>query len=176
MTDPDIREKQRTVLLLRQMQAKLDAAERRAREPVAVIGIGCRMPGGIDGPEAFWDMLEAGTDAVSEVPPERWDADAFYDPDPDAPGKMNTRWGGFLRDVDRFDAEFFGISPREAVSMDPQQRLVLEVAWRALEHAGVPPLSLAGSRTGVFLGICTSDYARLGDASRSEEHTSELQA
>src|SRR3546814_6757988 len=93
MTDPDIREKQRTVLLLRQMQAKLDAAERRAREPVAVIGIGCRMPGGIDGPEAFWDMLEAGTDAVSEVPPERWDADAFYDPDPDAPGKMNTRWG-----------------------------------------------------------------------------------
>ncbi|MEQ9332959.1 SDR family NAD(P)-dependent oxidoreductase, partial [Thalassobaculum sp.] len=167
MNDMDIRDKQRTVLLLRQMQAKLDAAERRGREPVAVIGIGLRMPGGADDPEAFWDMLEAGTDAVTEVPPERWDADAYYDPDPDAPGKMNTRWGGFLRDVDRFDAEFFGIAPREAVSMDPQQRLVLETAWRALEHGGVPPLALAGSRTGVFLGICTSDYARLGDASGS---------
>ncbi|GHD52872.1 polyketide synthase [Thalassobaculum fulvum] len=165
LREKDLREKQRTVLLLRQMQAKLDAAERRAREPVAVIGIGLRMPGGAEDADAFWDMLEAGTDAVTEVPPERWDADTYYDPDPDAPGKMNTRWGGFLRNVDRFDAEFFGVSPREAVSMDPQQRLVLETAWRALEHAGVPPQSLAGSRTGVFLGICTSDYARLGDAS-----------
>jgi len=164
LREKDLREKQRTVLLLRQMQAKLDAAERRGREPIAVIGIGLRMPGGAEDADAFWDMLEAGTDAVTEVPPERWDADAYYDPDPDAPGKMNTRWGGFLRDVDRFDAEFFGVSPREAVSMDPQQRLVLETAWRALEHAGVPPQSLAGSRTGVFLGICTSDYARLGDA------------
>src|SRR3546814_6694315 len=97
MTDPDIREKQRTVLLLRQMQAKLDAAERRAREPVAVIGIGCRMPGGIDGPEAFWDMLEAGTDAVSEVPPERWDADAFYDPDPDRSEEHKSELQSLMR-------------------------------------------------------------------------------
>ncbi|MBZ4192825.1 MAG: SDR family NAD(P)-dependent oxidoreductase [Candidatus Contendobacter sp.] len=164
MHEPTLTNKQRTVLLLKQMQAKLDAAERKAREPIAVIGMGCRFPGGADSADAFWQLLESGADAITETPPERWDVDAWYDPDPDAPGKMNTRWGGFLRDVDRFDAEFFGISPREAIAMDPQQRLVLEVAWEALEHAGLPPLVLSGSRTGVFLGICTSDYARLGDA------------
>jgi microcystin synthetase protein McyD len=170
MTDTSLQEKQRTVLLLKQMQAKLDAAERKGREPIAVIGIGCRMPGPADGSEvgpegadAFWDMLESGTDAVGEVPPERWNAAAYYDPDPDALGKMNTKWGGFLKGVDRFDAEFFGISPREATSMDPQQRLVLETAWRALEDAGIAASSLSGTQTGVFLGICTSDYARLGD-------------
>lgn len=169
MSDLTPSQKQRTLALLKQMQARLDAAEMRAREPVAVIGIGCRLPGGqdgaVDGAAAFWAMLDAGIDAVSEVPPERWDAAAWYDSDPDAPGKANTRWGGFLSDVDLFDPEFFGISPREAVSMDPQQRLILETAWRALEHAGVPPLSLTGSSAGVFLGICTSDYARLGDSS-----------
>ncbi|MCC6135726.1 MAG: SDR family NAD(P)-dependent oxidoreductase [Gammaproteobacteria bacterium] len=163
MNEPILTDKQRTVLLLKQMQAKLDAAERKAREPIAVIGMGCRLPGGADSVDAFWQLLESGTDAITEAPPDRWDVNAWYDPDPDAPGKMNTRWGGFLREVDRFDAEFFGISPREAISMDPQQRLVLEVAWEALEHAGLPPLSLSGSRTGVFLGICTSDYARLGE-------------
>ena len=164
MNEQTLTDKQRTVLLLKQMQAKLDAAERKAREPIAVIGIGCRFPGGADSADAFWQLLESRTDAITEAPLERWDVDAWYDPDPDAPGKMNTRWGGFLRDIDRFDAEFFGISPREAVSMDPQQRLTLEVAWEALEHAGIPPLALSGSRTGVFLGICTSDYARLGEA------------
>jgi acyl transferase domain-containing protein/D-arabinose 1-dehydrogenase-like Zn-dependent alcohol dehydrogenase/acyl carrier protein len=163
MNEPTLTDKQRTVLLLKQMQAKLDAAERKAREPIAVIGMGCRLPGDADSADAFWRLLESGEDAITEAPPERWDVNAWYNPDPDAPGKMNTRWGGFLRDVDRFDAEFFGISPREAISMDPQQRLVLEVAWEALEHAGIPPLSLNGSRTGVFLGICTSDYARLGE-------------
>ncbi|CAN5134442.1 hypothetical protein BH11PSE11_BH11PSE11_04980 [soil metagenome] len=170
MSDQDLREKQKIVLLLTQMQAKLDAAEQRAQlaqQPIAVIGIGCRMPGGVNSADSFWAMLEAGVDAVIDVPPERWDADQWYDPDPDAPGKMNTRRGGFLHDIDKFDAEFFGISPREAISMDPQQRLVLEVAWRALEHANVAPQSLAGSSSGVFLGICTSDYARMGDGSGS---------
>jgi acyl transferase domain-containing protein/acyl carrier protein len=165
MNDLAPSEKQRALALLKQMQARLDIAERRAREPVAVIGLGCRLPGGVEGAEAFWDQLAAGVDAVREVPPERWDAAAYYDADPDAPGKANTRWGGFLSDIDLFDAEFFGVSPREAVSMDPQQRLILETAWRALEHAGIPPLGLAGSKTGVFLGVCTSDYARLGEAS-----------
>ncbi|HSP25803.1 MAG TPA: polyketide synthase, partial [Saliniramus sp.] len=168
-----IDDKQRAILLLRQMQARLDSAENRNREPIAIVGVGCRLPGGERSPagvrkaEQFWSMLQDGIDAVREVPPERWDAAAFYDPDPAAPGKMNTRWGGFIDGVDEFDPGFFGISPREAVSMDPQQRLVLEVAWRALEHAGIPANDLAGSKTGVFLGVCTSDYARLGDASGS---------
>jgi acyl transferase domain-containing protein/NAD(P)-dependent dehydrogenase (short-subunit alcohol dehydrogenase family)/acyl carrier protein/SAM-dependent methyltransferase len=164
MTDSRLTEKQRTVLLLKQLQAKLDAKERQAREPIAVIGMGCRFPGGIRSPDDFWRLLTSATDAITEVPPTRWDIDAWYDPDPDLPGKMNTRWGGFLDDVDQFDAEFFGISPREATSMDPQQRLILEVAWEALEDANIPPPRLQGSRAGVFLGICTSDYARLEES------------
>src|SRR5487761_1186249 len=129
-------------------------------EPIAVIGIGCRFPGGADDPESFWKLLAEGRDAVREVPPDRWDADAYYDPNPDAPGKMWTRSGGFLDRVDGFDAAFFGISPREATYMDPQQRLLLEVCWEALENAGIAPDSLGGSRTGVFAGLCITDYFR----------------
>ncbi|MBV8317834.1 MAG: AMP-binding protein, partial [Planctomycetaceae bacterium] len=127
---------------------------------IAIIGIGCRFPGA-DGPEAFWRLLRDGLEAVGEVPADRWDVDAYYDPDPRAPGKLNTRRGGFLDQVDQFDADFFGLSPREAARMDPQQRLLLEVAWEALEDAGQVPERLAGSRTGVFIGISTNDYGRL---------------
>ncbi|WXB20297.1 SDR family NAD(P)-dependent oxidoreductase [Pendulispora albinea] len=123
--------------------------------------MGCRFPGGADTPDRFWTMLDEGRDAIVEAPRDRWDRDAWYDPDPDAPGKMYTRWGGFLEGADRFDAEFFGISPREAARMDPQQRLVLEVAWEALEHAGIAAHRLAGSATGVFVGVSLSDYAGL---------------
>lgn len=130
-------------------------------EPIAIVGIGCRFPGGADDPETFWRQLAEGIDAIREVPPERWDVEQFYDPDPEAPGKMYTRRGGFLTSVDSFDPRFFGIAPREAVSMDPQQRLLLEVAWEALEHAGQPPDRLSGSRTGVFVGITNSDYLQL---------------
>ena len=131
-----------------------------AAEPIAVVGLACRFPGAPDA-GAFWRLLRDGVDAVREVPEDRWDIDAYYDPDPDAPGKMYTRHGAFLAEVDRFDPQFFGIAPREAVSMDPQQRLLLEVSWEALEHAGIAPDRLAGSRTGVYVGICNSDYRSL---------------
>lgn len=129
-------------------------------EPIAIIGIGCRFPKAKD-PESFWQLLRKGVDAITEVPEDRWDVDAFYDPEPGTPGKMSTRWGGFLEQVDQFDPSFFGISPREVERMDPQQRLILEVAWEAIENAGIAPDKLAGSQTGVFIGIGNYDYCRL---------------
>ena len=129
-------------------------------EPIAIIGIGCRFPGAND-PESFWRLLHNGVDAITEVPKERWDVDSLYDPEPATPGKMNTRWGGFLEQVDRFDPSFFGISPREAERMDPQQRLVLEVTWESLENASIVPSKLSGTQTGVFMGIGNYDYGRL---------------
>lgn len=148
----------RALVTIDQLETKLAAAERKVAEPIAVIGIGCRFPGGANDPDSFWRLLEQGRDVVTEVPKSRWDADSFYDPDPDAPGKSYTKWGSFLEDIDQFDAQFFGISPREAVSLDPQQRLLLEVTWKALEHAGIPPASLAGSQTAVYVGLTTTDY------------------
>lgn len=140
---------------------RAEAQDRLATdEPIAIVGIGCRFPGA-SGPEAFWGLLRDGQDAIQEVPVSRWNADAYYDPDPSVPGKMNTRWGGFLEDVDRFDPQFFGIAPREAARMDPQQRLLMEVVWEALEDAGQTPDRLSGSSTGVFVGISNDDYGRL---------------
>jgi malonyl CoA-acyl carrier protein transacylase len=140
-------------------------------EPIAIIGVGCRFPGA-NNPESFWRLLHDGVDAITKVPSNRWNVDAFYDPNPVTPGKMNTRWGGFLEQVDQFDSGFFGISPREAERMDPQQRLVLEVAWEALEDAGLAPELLAGSQTGVFIGIGNYDYGRLlcSDLSNIDSH------
>ena len=150
----------RAFLAIEEMEARLDAAESRRRAPIAIVGVGCRFPGA-QNPEAFWDLLSRGVDAVREVPADRWDIEAWYDRDPDAPGKMSTRWGGFLDSVDRFDADFFGISRREAVKMEPQQRLLLEVSWEALEHAGLAPDRIgAGGPVGVFVGISTNDYGR----------------
>src|SRR5205085_5930289 len=119
-----------------------------------------RFPGA-DNPEAFWALLRDGVDAITEVPADRWNVEDFYSAEPDAPGKTYSRWGGFLRGIDRFDADFFGISPREATAMDPQQRLVLEVAWEALEDAGVTPDQLARTRTGVFAGVGPTEYPKL---------------
>lgn len=138
---------------------QFDKASRIASaEPMAVIGIGCRFPGGAVGPDGYWSVLTNRVDTISEVPAERWDVDAFYDPDPLVPGRMPSKWGGFLPDVGGFDADFFGISPREAEAMDPQQRLLLEVAWEALEHAGIAPHDLGGTRTGVLMGVYYSEY------------------
>nr|AYM54128.1 amino acid adenylation domain protein [Chondromyces catenulatus] len=125
------------------------------RDAIAIVGVGCRFPGG-DGPEAFWSLLREGTDAVTEVPAERWDAEAHVDPDPDAPGKTTSRWGAFLADAFGFDATFFGITGAEAAEMDVQQRLVLEVAWHALEHAGIAPDALRDTAGGVFLGLSSA--------------------
>ncbi|MEI6702305.1 MAG: aminotransferase class III-fold pyridoxal phosphate-dependent enzyme, partial [Deltaproteobacteria bacterium] len=131
---------------------------------IAVVGIGCRFPGKADSPEAFWALLENGVDAVTEVPADRWNAADWYDPDPSASGKSYTDRGAFLGldELKEFDASFFGISPIEAASLDPQQRLLLETSWEALERSGIEPKSLRGSRTGVFVGICGSDYAQGG--------------
>jgi phthiocerol/phenolphthiocerol synthesis type-I polyketide synthase B len=135
---------------------------------VAVVGIGCRFPGNVTGPQSLWEMLVNGGDAISEVPASRWDADAFYDPDPLTPGRMTTKWGGFIDDVAGFDAEFFGITPREAAAMDPQHRILLEVAWQALEHAGIAPDSLSGTRTGVMMGLSSIDYTIVSVERRAE--------
>lgn len=151
----------RALLALEKMQARLDASEQAKHEPIAIVGIGCRFPGGANDADTFWGLLRDGVDTVSEVPPDRWDIDAYYDPDPDAPGKMYTRWGAFLDQVDQFDPQFFGITPREAADMDPQQRILLEVTWEALENAALAPDQLAGSRTGVFVGILAEDYGHL---------------
>ena len=131
------------------------------KEPIAILGIGCRLPGGLNSPEAFWQLLCEGRSAIGEVPPERWDLGLHYDPDPQKPLHQHVRYGGFVEGIDQFDPAFFGISPREAVCMDPQQRLFMEVAWQALEAAGQPMETLRGSRTGVFVGLSSSDYSSL---------------
>jgi acyl transferase domain-containing protein/acyl-CoA synthetase (AMP-forming)/AMP-acid ligase II/acyl carrier protein len=149
------------------------AAARSEAEPIAIIGIGCRFPGGADGPQEYWRLLSDGRDAVTEVPADRWRVQDLFDEDPATPGKTTSRWGGFLTGVDRFDPAFFGISPREAAGMDPQQRLLAEVAWEALEDAGIVPDQLAGSATGVFIGIATNDYGHLqaGMLDQIDAHT-----
>ena len=157
----DLSSDKQALLALRKLRGRLEELERARTEPIAVIGLGCRFPGQASGADGYWQLLHGGIDAVGPIPSDRWDNDAFYDPDRDAPGKIYVREGAFISDVDRFDAQFFGISPREAVNMDPQQRLMLEVAWEALENAGLAPGGLQGTRTGVFVGISSSDYAQL---------------
>ena len=131
-------------------------------EPIAIISMACRLPGGISNPEEYWNLLTEGKDAI-ELFPERWNIDSLYDPDPDAMGKTYCKEGGFLKDIDKFDPAFFGIAPREAISMDPQQRLILETVWESLERGGIRPFELNSSKTGVYIGSIGSDYGILTD-------------
>src|SRR5262245_38331254 len=144
---------QRAAFALKETQARLEVLERARSEPIAIVGMACRFPGGVRDVAGYWKLVRDGVDAICEIPPDRWDADAFYDPDASAPGKMNSRWGGFLDGIDLFDNHFFGISDSEAARIDPQQRLILELAWEALEDAGLPPSKLRGAKIGVFIGI-----------------------
>ncbi len=155
---------------LPQGSAAENAADDSSFAPIAIVGLGCRFPKAPN-VSAYWRMLLEGVDAITEVPPERWDADSFYDERPATPRKTVSRWGGFIDNIDSFDAYFFGISPREAMSVDPQQRLLLEAAWEAIENAGIPRDQLAGSRTGVFIGVCTDDYGTLGSSNLSNIST-----
>lgn len=152
-----------------------DSGTSHQHEPVALIGIGCRFPGGADDPSLFWQLLRDGVDAVTEIPTERGDPRIFFGLDATSPGQSSARWGGFVRDIDRFDPEFFGISLREAPCIDPQQRLLLETAWEALEDGGEVLDEKIASRTGVFIGISTNDYqqlqANLYDYSLLDVHT-----
>lgn len=156
---------------LRQRRAEIQELRAERNEPVAVIGMGCRFPGNSDTPHAFWNLLQSGHDAVTEVPRARWDIERYYDPDPAKPGKMATRFGAFLSDVDLFDASFFNISPREATFLDPQQRILLEVAWEAIENANIAADQLRQSPTGVYAGITCFDHAvRIAAADQSSSY------
>ncbi|NEO70920.1 type I polyketide synthase, partial [Moorena sp. SIO3H5] len=151
---------QKSFLVIKGLRSKLDKLEKSQIEPIAIVGMGCRFPGGASTPEAFWNLLQNGVDAITEVPPDRWNLDDYYNPDPEAPGKMYTRYGGFIEQLQEFDAPFFQISAKETISLDPQHRLLLEVAWEALEQGAQNPEGLAGTKTGVFIGICSHDYGQ----------------
>ena len=146
---------------IRLLRTELEECRRSQSQPVAIVGLAVRLPGGVITPELFWDALAEGKDLIASIPPERWEAQEYWSPEGDQPGTLYDNHGGFLSDVDAFDADFFGINAREATSMDPQQRILLELTWEALERAAIDPRSLLNTQTGIFLGISNSDYGRM---------------
>ncbi|MGH8881911.1 MAG: beta-ketoacyl synthase N-terminal-like domain-containing protein, partial [Stackebrandtia sp.] len=157
---------------LQQARARLHDERARSSAPIAVVSMGCRYPGGVASPEDLWDLVREERDTVTELPGDRgWNVADLYDPDQDRAGKSYVRSGNFLTDIAGFDAGFFGISPREALAMDPQQRVLLELAWEVAERAGLDPMSLRGSRTGVWLGAFTNAYGTSPDAATDELHS-----
>ena len=168
---PDYRTLMTKALLeIKDLKAKVRRYEDERSEPIAIVGMACRFPGGANSPDQFWDLLRNGVDAIGEIPASRWDVDRFYDPDRNVPGKAYTRCGGFIDDIGGFDASFFSISPREAESLDPHQRILLEVCWEALEHANLVPERLFGSNSGVFVGVSSLDQIlnRIGEVPLTE--------
>jgi 3-oxoacyl-(acyl-carrier-protein) synthase/acyl carrier protein/SAM-dependent methyltransferase len=161
------------LLEIRRLRSALKDSVDKQAEPVAIVGMALRLPGGVTSPERFWKALAEGEDLITTIPAERWDAAEYWSADAERPATMYDVHGGFLSDVDAFDAEFFGIHPREAASMDPQQRILLELTWEALERANIDPRSLMNMPTGVYLGLTNSDYGRLltEDASRIDGYT-----
>ncbi len=151
----------RALVEIRRLRAELEECRHGTNEPVAILGTAVRLPGGVTSPELFWKALANGEDLITTVPPERWDAHSYSSWEPDQPGTMYDLHGGFLSDIDAFDADFFGIHPREAASMDPQQRILLELTWEALERATIDARSLMKTKTGIYLGMTNSDYGRL---------------
>lgn len=157
----DLSPVKRALVEIERLQQEVDSLRQQRHEPLAIVGMACRFPGGVVDPPSFWSLLEEGREGIIKIPPERWDIDALFHPDPTHAGSIASRWGGFLDAIDQFDPGFFGISPREAVAMDPQQRLLLEVVWEGLETAGLTADEVRGTATGVFVGVCSSDYERL---------------
>ena len=151
---------QDALALLERADEKIKALERERCEPIAVIGMACRFPGGVKDPESFLELLREGRDGICRVPADRWDIETWYDPNANSPGKIHSPFGGFIAGCESFDAAFFEISPREAECLDPQQRMLLEVSWEAMERARLAPLDHFESRTGGFIGISGSDYLR----------------
>ena len=170
---PELSPVKRALHEIRTLRARVEELEAASHEPIAIIGVGLKFPGGAIDESSFWNLLAEGRDAITEIPRERWDWRAYFNADPDVPGSMVTRHGGFVAGVDLFDAAFFGISPREAVAMDPQHRLALEVGWEALENAGYAGAALHDIPTGVFLGIGNHDYGRfaLADLEHIDAYT-----
>src|SRR3954469_13813491 len=137
-------------------------------EPIAITGIGCKLPGSVTSPDGLWAKLLAAADLITDTPPDRWNPEAHYHRNRGVPGRTYCRWGGYVSDPAGFDADFFGLTPREAARVDPQQRWLLETAWEALEDAGIPPASLAGTPAGVYVGISSCDYGDIQKRGRYE--------